>query len=95
MGMDLLAKNGEASRYNWQGWSWFVDFVKQHGVNTADFSWTNDGAKIPEEVCKEVAKAIRDGSVEYNYAFAGESYGLAPAEEHAKFWENSGGVEQW
>jgi len=95
MGMDLLAKNGEAMRYNLQGWSWVVSFMKQHGVNTDDFVYTNDGFPIPEEVCKAAAQAIRDGSVEYNHAFGGEHYGEAPANEHAKFWENSGGVEQW
>jgi len=100
MGMDLSAKNGTAMRYNWTGWNWLVDFLKSRKVDTTEFSYVNDGELISEEVCKEVASAIEAGSEDYNQAFGGEpvergGYGMRPASDHAKWWKESGGVEQF
>lgn len=63
MGMDLCAVNppenvNPSISYNWTGWKDLVGKLNRWGVNTAEFTFCNDGDIISAETCMEVADAI-------------------------------------
>lgn len=72
MGMDLIGnwrgttpqeiknKNeyGANLHYNWTGWGWLVNQLEEWGVNTEEFSGSNDGEVLSRKTCKTVAEAI-------------------------------------
>lgn len=86
MGIDLV---GAGLAYNWAGWRWLVAKLQSWGVDTSEFTFSNDGAQLSAETCRRVAGAIADHLDE-----------LAPEEHdwlgpHVERWKTCRGCEQW
>lgn len=45
-------------RYNWSDWSEQIKYLQQWGIDTSEFSGTNDGFVISAETCEKVGYAI-------------------------------------
>jgi hypothetical protein len=71
MGMDLVGEwrksvpeniqkdpAGPYLHYNWTGWSYICNLMDKLGVDTEQFSGSNDGAELNGITCKAVANAL-------------------------------------
>lgn len=76
-------------RYNWTGWSWLWEHLAEWGIDTRDFSGSNDGELIPAEKCVEVANAI-----EAHIGELDEEH-QAWLRPHIKLWRTCGGYRQF
>lgn len=75
-------------RYNWSGWSYIIDRLNEWGVDTSTFAGCNDGAVIPDEVCKQVADAIEKNAPNLDEEHRDWLLG------HVLLWRTCGGYEQ-
>ena len=60
--LDKYDPNGVIwGRYNWSGWSWILNHLREWGMSQEDlsyFSGCNDGDLIPTKTCQRVADLI-------------------------------------
>lgn len=100
MGMDLkpIAPSPDApedefgvewGRYNWTGWLWLHRALQNWGIDTTEFSGSNDGAVISDKTCKLVADEIERRLPELEGKYRDW---LRP---HVAKWRTCGGYEQW
>ena len=76
-------------RYNWSGWSWLRQQLKQWDVDTSEMSGMNDGAIISEATCLKIADAIEKN---LNTLQSEDRKWIEP---HIARWRTCGGYEQW
>ena len=86
MGMDLL---GAGLSYNLAGWRWLIARLQSWGVDTREFTFSNDGAPISGETCRRVAAAIAE---HLDQLEPEERDWLEP---HIEDWQTCQGCEQW
>jgi hypothetical protein len=92
MGMDLSPINAklEGLSYNWDAWLFLMEKLNEWGVDTREFSGSNDGELISASTCRAVADALEAHVDEI------------PGEKNRKFfragieaWRHSNGFCQW
>ena len=93
MGVALIAKSGDSLDYNWTGWKGICKLAGESA--DTNLPMVNDGDEIQPSVCIRIGEAIEANADWYNREYGGGGYGKAPADEHAKFWKMSNGVEVW
>jgi hypothetical protein len=71
--------------YNWPAWRELRNLIESWGIPTSEFVDHNNGDKISETTCVEVAKAMEENI---------ESIPEWLSEDIAA-WKNSGGFRQW
>ena len=94
MGMDLHSVASTIGEplwipYNWNGWRWLIEHLQKWGVDTKQFSFSNDGELISDEVCKAVASALSAHIDEL------DDEHRSWIEPHIVAWRSSGGFRQW
>ncbi len=101
MGMDLVPvrphKNAPRNdngaviciHYNWRGWRYVIEKLRQWDVDVSEFRHSNDGELIKAKTCKAVAQAIEDNLHTLDEK---EQNWLRP---HIDLWRTCGGYRQY
>lgn len=74
--------------YNWNGWFYLQDRLREWGVDISEFRGVNDGDKISAKTCRAVADAIEKHLAGMDER---DRNWLSP---HVKLWRTCGGYAQ-
>jgi hypothetical protein len=77
--MDLVPVKGrKVLSYNLAGWAWLIRWLNRWGVDTSEFSESNDGELISDPTCRAVADALEKHPEELRKDLEAEDCSLPP-----------------